>query len=156
MSGAAQEVIRFCRRSVDGQDLPTTGAAARAAEVARIAGGRLHHDVEASRSRDHGGCNGNLELGTVSHGGGKGGAIENHNGGGNEMAAGRNDDEAGRQLRKDHGCWRDRVEDRYGAGTPAEGIQRVAPRQEQKQRDQPRTEAKAPIGRGHERRGHEL
>lgn len=48
---------------------------------------------------------------------------------------------------KDHGCWIDRVEDRCWAGTSAKGIQRVAPRQEQKQRNQPRTEAKAPIGR---------
>jgi len=60
-----------------------------------------------------------------------------------------NDYEAGRQLRKDHGCWRDRVEDRYGAGAPAEGIQHVAPGQEQEY-DQPRADASHPTGRAHE------
>src|SRR4029077_143452 len=95
-SGAAHEVIGYCRRSVDGQDLPTTGAAARAANVRSIAAGRLHHDVEASRSKDHGGCNSGRELRMTSHPGGEGGAIEDHNGRGNEMAAGRSDDERGR------------------------------------------------------------
>jgi len=95
-SGAAHELIRFCRRSVDGQDLRATGAAARAANVPSIAGGRLHHDVEASRSRDHGGCNRGRELGMIGHAGGEGGAIEDHNGGGNEFTAGRSDDEHGR------------------------------------------------------------
>ena len=65
------------------------------------------------------------------------------------MTAGRNDDEARRQLRKNHGCWRNGVEDWYRAGTPAEGIQRVAPRQEQKH-DQARTEGNSGTGRGHE------
>jgi hypothetical protein len=41
--------------SVDGQGLRATGATARTAEVAGIAGGCLNHEVEASRSSDHGG-----------------------------------------------------------------------------------------------------
>jgi len=110
------------RRSVDGQDLPTTSTAARAAEVAGIAGGRLHRDAEASRSRDHRRCNGGRELGMASYDGGEGGAIEDYHGRGNEIAAVGSDDEARWQLGKDHTCWRDRVEDRYRAGTPTEGI----------------------------------
>ena len=127
-----------CRRSVDGQGLGATGAAARATEVSGIAGGRLDDDFEASRSRDLGGCDVDRELGTADDGGGEGCAVEYHNGGGNEMAARRSHDEAGRQLCKDHGCWRDRLEARRGTGAPAEGIQRVAPRQEQ-EHDQART-----------------
>ena len=50
----------------------------RAANVRSIAAGRLHHDVEASRSKDHGGCNSGRELGMTSHAGGEGGAIEDH------------------------------------------------------------------------------
>jgi hypothetical protein len=40
-------------RSLDGQELGATGAAARATEVASITGGRPHRDVEASGSRNH-------------------------------------------------------------------------------------------------------
>jgi hypothetical protein len=64
------------------------------------------------------------------------------------MAARRRHDEAGRQLGKDHGGGRDRREARRGTGAPAEGIQRVAPGQEQ-EHDQPRTEHNDPTGRGH-------
>jgi len=63
------------------------------------------------------------------------------------MAAGRSHDEAGRQLSKDHCCRRDRLETRHRAGAPAEGIQRVAPGQEQEQEhDQPRTQENDPTG----------
>lgn len=84
--------------SVDGQHLPPAGATAGTAQVAGSASRRLNHDIEASRGRDHGGGNGGCELGTTVYGGGKGDAIEDHNGGGNEMSAASNDDEAGRQL----------------------------------------------------------
>jgi hypothetical protein len=85
-------------RSVDGQDLGATRAAARATDVAGIAGGRLHHDFEASSARDHGGCDVGRELGAANHAGREGGAIEDHHGGGNEIAARRGDDETGWQL----------------------------------------------------------
>lgn len=91
------EVTGFAR-SVDGQDLPPAGATAGTAQVAGSACRRLNHDIEASRSTDHGGGNCSCELGTTSYGGGQGGAIEDHHGGGNEMSAAGNDDEAGRQL----------------------------------------------------------
>jgi len=56
--------------------------------------------------------------------------------------------EAGRHLREDHGCWRDRVEDGQGAGAPAEWIHGVTAGEEQK-RDQPQTKHNDPTGRGH-------
>jgi len=139
----AERVRKITSASVDGQDLPVTGAAAGATDVGGIAGGRLHHDFKASRSSDHGGGNVDCELRTADHGGGESGAIEDHNGGGNEMAASRGDNEAGRQLCKDHRCGRDRVEHRYGASAPAEGIQSVAPEQEQ-EHDQQRTDEHGP------------
>jgi len=98
MREAARQSDWGCWSSVDGQDLLAAGAAAGTAEVAAIASGGLHCNVKTSRSRDHGGCNGGSELRTADHDGGHTGAIENHNGGGNEMAAGRSDDETGRQL----------------------------------------------------------
>jgi hypothetical protein len=82
--------------SVDSQDLPPAGATAGTPQVAGSASRRLNHDIEASRSRDHGGGNSGCELGTTGYGGGKGDAIEDHNGGGNEMSASGNDFEAGR------------------------------------------------------------
>lgn len=54
------------------------------------------------------------------------------------MAAGRSHYEARRQLRINHGRRGDRTEPRLGAGTAAQGIQRVAPWQEQ-EHNQPRT-----------------
>jgi len=86
------------KRSVDVQRVGATRAATRATEVAAITVGRLHDDFEASRSRDHGGCNIDRELGTAGHGGGDSGAIEDHKGGGNEMVASGSDDEGGGQL----------------------------------------------------------
>jgi len=50
------------RWSVNGQGLGATCAAARATEVAGIAGGRLGFDFEGSSCRDHGGCDGGREL----------------------------------------------------------------------------------------------
>jgi len=137
------------RRSVDGQDLAAAGAAARATNVAGIAGGGLYDECVVSRAGDHGGSNVDRELGAADHGGREGDAIEDHNGSGNKMAAGSSDDESGRQLRKDHGCWRDRVEDRHGASAPAEGIQCVAPRQEQ-EHQHAQTEKHDPKGMRHE------
>ena len=82
--------------SVNGQDLPPAGATAGTAQVTRSASRRLNHDIEASGSGDHGRGNGGCELGTTGYDGGKGDAIEDHNGGGNEMSASGNDVEAGR------------------------------------------------------------
>jgi len=90
--------VNRCTRSVDSQDLRATRAAARATEIARIAGGRLYLDFEASSARDHGRCDVGCELGAANHAGRKRGAIEDHYGGGNEIAAYRSDDEARRQL----------------------------------------------------------
>jgi hypothetical protein len=146
MGGAKGDLV--CCRSVDGQGLGATGAAARATEVAAIAGGRLHKDVEASSSRDHRRCNVGCELRTADHRGGEGSAVEDYNGGGNEMAAGGGEDEARRQLREGHGAWRNRAEARFGTGAPAEGIQRVAPGQ-QREDDQPPTKQSNPAGRRH-------
>src|SRR5271165_463410 len=94
--------------SVDDQDLAGTGAATRAPEVGAIAGGSLHDHRKASRSHNHRGWNVDGELGTADLRGGEGGTIEEHNRGGNEMAAGSREDEAGRQLCKDQRCWGDR------------------------------------------------
>jgi hypothetical protein len=84
--------------SVEGQDAHATGATAGAPEVAGIAGWCLHRDIETSGSGDHGGANGDRELRAALHGGGESGAVEEHHGGGNELAAGRGEYETGRQL----------------------------------------------------------
>ena len=84
-----------CRWSVDGQDAHATGAAAGAAEVTGIASGGLHRDVETSGSGDHRGANGDRELRTIFHGGGESGAVEDHHGRGNELAAGHGEYETG-------------------------------------------------------------
>ena len=98
LSGTALDVIGVAGGSVDGQGTHATGATAGAAEVAGIASGCLHRDVETSGSGDHGGANGDRQLRTALHGGGESGAVEDHHGRGNELAAGRGEYETGRQL----------------------------------------------------------
>ncbi len=97
-SGPALEVIGAAGGSVDRQDAHATGATAGATEVAGIAGWCLHRDVETCGTGDHGGANVDRDLRAALHGGGESGAVQDHHGSGNELAAGRSEYETWRQL----------------------------------------------------------
>ena len=94
---------------VHGQDPHTAGAATGATEVAGIARGGLHIDIEIPGSGNHGGSNRGCDLRITRHRGRERAAVEDQHGGRNELAAGRGQDETGRQLCEGNGCRRDRV-----------------------------------------------
>jgi hypothetical protein len=97
-SSSYWKLIGDRKRSFDGKNARGRSAPAGAAEIHAIAGRRLHGDVEASRGGDRGGANGRRDLGNVLDGGGEDGAVENHNRGGNKLAAASGQYETGRQL----------------------------------------------------------